>query len=327
MRNLLAISLCIYITISYGFPVNSSGSGYDGDDEDGDSMDSLCWIERTREGNVSFCSSEDISNFLQYLLSHQANSRLEATSNAPQQMEDGPLNEILPKPETKTRVSEYTGDFMEKIDGKEIYFYPNYAIGILENGCTAFLISPRHALTTAHCVYDYNNQTWNEQLDFYRGKVNNSDLSKMDWSHVVIPCSYHSDGDGELDWAIITYAHDTPSPVWLRIAYSPDVSDKVVTIYSYLDKTQLYSIICRSNIEQNNHHFITLTCGSDLKFDGGPVLRGYQFMRSKTPPVYGISVSHQFSYLRKAIKFDSQLFWLLCYLMSTEEVPIECKNV
>ena len=37
---------------------------------------------------------------------------------------------------------------------------PYCAIGELENGCTAFLVGPYHAITAGHCVYDCNARKW-----------------------------------------------------------------------------------------------------------------------------------------------------------------------
>ena len=52
--------------------------------------------------------------------------------------------------------------------------YPYCAIGRLENGCTAFLVGPYHAITARHCVYKRKKQPWNPYRGVYLGRDCNS---------------------------------------------------------------------------------------------------------------------------------------------------------
>lgn len=48
--------------------------------------------------------------------------------------------------------------------------YPFSAVGQLANGCSAFLISPCHVMTVAHCVVEPHRKIWYHGLEFYPGR-------------------------------------------------------------------------------------------------------------------------------------------------------------
>lgn len=48
--------------------------------------------------------------------------------------------------------------------------YPFSAVGQLANGCSAFLISPCHIMTVAHCVVEPHRKIWYHGLEFYPGR-------------------------------------------------------------------------------------------------------------------------------------------------------------
>ena len=297
------------------------------------------WVKHSKNGETSLSTAAEIETFLQYISSKNTQSDAEATSTGSEQMEDGPLHQITPEqvPPASEENSqknilqhEAAGQYIKEVFDSEIYFYPVHAIGIMDNGCTAFLIGPRHALTTAHCVFNSQTRQWKNGSDLWRGRHRKNYLSKMEWSHIIIPHAFYTNGSKEYNWALITFTEATKSPVWLRIAMLSKTNNILTSIYGYLDEDLpqdiMYNTICRSNAEQSEAHFLEEECETDLRFNGGPVLRGYPMRSSKRLTfVYGISASHQYSYQYKIIKFDSNLFWLLCHLMSREGHDPECK--
>jgi hypothetical protein len=48
--------------------------------------------------------------------------------------------------------------------------YPFSAVGQLANGCSAFLVSPCHVMTVAHCVVEPHRKIWYPGLEFYPGR-------------------------------------------------------------------------------------------------------------------------------------------------------------
>ena len=58
-------------------------------------------------------------------------------------------------------------------DGRYIHssvWNPYCAIGQMENGCTAFLVGPYHAITSRHCVYDCSKREFRPNRGMYVGR-------------------------------------------------------------------------------------------------------------------------------------------------------------
>jgi len=91
----------------------------------------------------------------------------------------------------------------------------------------------------------------------------------------------------------------------------------------------MYSTICRSQTENSAGHtdpqLITIWCSTVEGFDGGPVLRGYDFQRSKMPVVNGVVLSNaSYSISHNTVVFQPDLFWSLCYHMAENGFNAQC---
>ena len=293
------------------------------------------WLARYRNGHIHVSDSKAVVELAEFTAAEHHRTLSEGStlvSHAPTQLEDGPtklVDESDKRPRTSP-LEESTplpDEQLDEIDSTN--FYPQYGVGILENGCTAFLIGPRHALTTASCVYNYTAGNWNNNLDFWRGRNGDEYLEKMLWDHAIIPAKFFITGDHIYNWALIIFAEENESPVWLKMAYSSDLSDFAMTMYGYFTSNhtwaKMYSTICQSDPVQDDPNCLTVQCGTSQKFNGGPILKGYNFQHSKMPLVYGISITYNFpSSVHKAVNFHPFIFWSLCHHLIREGFDAEC---
>ena len=307
----------------------------------GDASESAhSWLQYTRDGSVvQSATVEDVDRLEEYLRTRPdiftagPNSHLE--SYVPEQMEDGPnkVDEVKrvnrrPSPVRQEDSVPTAGTLLDEVDSTN--FYPEYAIGILENGCTAFLIGPCHALTTAHCVYNSTTDEFVDDLNMWRGRKGDIYLDQMTWTSVIVPRNYTASPSSESNWALIIYDRHTLSGVWLKMGFSENIYNIPYTIYGYLSSKPfgtMYSTVCRSRTEEpENENILSVQCGSDECFDGGPLLRGYNFKRSKMPVVYGVSLSScdSYSFSHNSLVFQPDLFWSLCYFMSENGFDARC---
>ena len=293
----------------------------------------LKWVTYSRDRTVRVASSDklhDLENYIarQYTLA-EARKRLQFVTRGTKQMEDGPSRVDGTKhypsfEDISNTTPEVLGQSLEKV--AKTHFYPEYAIGTLENGCTAFMIGPHHALTAARCVYNYNDSIWSRNLDFWRGKNFDEYIQWLEWSQVVIPLDYFISETPGKNWALITFREDSESPVWLRISYSNDILNIPLTLYGYLQDQPwgiMYSSVCHGDDPQPDSKCLAIQCGTDQKFSGGPILKGYNL---KNPPVYGISVGQQHSATCPALHIDSDLFWSLCWIMFKDGFDAGCSG-
>lgn len=318
---------------------SASGSGGDHPDpvdQDGEHQ----WVAHHRSGAIHVSHSAENEELASYVAErqrttsfvNQSGDGVTLISHAPSQLEDGPTK-LVDENDKRPRVSLQggAGSAQHEEELEEIVstnFYPQYGVGILENSCTAFLVGPRHALTTASCVYNYSTGNWNDDLDFWRGRNGDEYLEKMLWDHAIIPAKYFILGDHIHNWALIVFAEDAASPVWLKMAYSSDVSDVAMTVYGYLPDNHpwgtMYSTVCQSDAIQEDVNCLAVQCGTSQKFSGGPILKGYNFQHSKMPLVYGISIAYDYSSTHKAVNFHPDIFWSLCHLMLKEGFDAKC---
>ena len=288
------------------------------------------WVTYKKNEGSSFVSVSKVSSLLHYISLQPnftaAGQRARLMTITSEQMEDGPpkMDSTMRTNNDREGFAEGTAEDDGVLTASSINFYPEFAVGILENGCTAFLIGPRHALTTAHCVYNSNTSSFNEDLNFWRGRNGKMYLQHMVWSQVIVPFSYVVSGSKSDNWALIIYKRHSVSPVWLKIGFSRRIYNVPYTVDFYHDTKAygtLYSVKCRSQAENTtnapNPKVTTIRCRTEERFNGAPLLRGTNFRRSMMPEVYGIVFGDTTStVLHESIVFQPDLFWSLCYHMS-----------
>ena len=304
------------------------------------SQSEMAWVSYRKNGSVHSATVSEVSRLLEYVGMQpnftDAGPRASLATVTGVQMEDGPEKEDSVKRTNPRPAAERSSDLPLVGEILDVVpttnFYPEFAVGILDNGCTAFLIGPRHALTAAHCVYTFNASSFSDNLNLWRGRNLDAYLELMAWSEVIVPINYFLSGAERDDWALIVYSEPSASPVWLKIGYSKRIYNSPFTAYSYISNEPygaMYSTICRSQTENSAVHtdpqLITIWCSTVEGFDGGPVLRGYDFQRSKMPVVNGIVLSNaSYSISHNTVVFQPDLFWSLCYHMAENGFNAQC---
>ena len=367
---LLILFLCVIsASKTYAYNVQGSGdlesgdsSGFDGDLESGSGdLDSkedskeiarhpLEWIERSRTGDIIFADQFDIKDISEFVESSQTNHSICFTSQGSKVPNvDESVSTI--NSETKERekrilkepvvcVYEPYSRFDCQQHIKSSYQYPEYAVGLLDNGCTAFLIGPYHAMTSARCVYDNKLLLWEDRLDFWRGRNDSNYLQRLEWERVFISRSFYEKDNVNNVWAMITFKKSQLSTVWLPIGFCQRKffgPTKDVTTYGYISSIG-HSMLFSKCLAYKKHLYCW--CYGPImsyRFNGGPILNAYQddsglSSNGDQSPVFGLSVDYvpqsgSYSHKQMALSFDSDTFWSVCFLLRKNGFSADCQKL
>lgn len=292
----------------------------------------MLWVTRYRsDGRVVTASHKELDDLIKELPSKE--SRRLLCSSGSLFPEDGP-GMLLEKYNMSLigHDEEQPLDYLERLPCAQL---PGNTIGLLAHeSCSAFLVGPRHAMTTARCVYEHSSQAWEEQLDLYRGRNCSTYQQLMHWESVRIPAGYHSRGDSRLNWALITYTADTQSFMWASIGFDPSFSNRLVylTVAGYCDSLSsgcLYSSECFSLAQSSLpwEHNMLVECGVQVGFHGGPLLAGkedYFTKKTHSRSVYGISMHTQNTNHHNILRITENLFWQVCLFVGADGHDLRC---
>ncbi len=289
----------------------------------------LAWIKHSRNGDTDHASSEDVQKLSAYITSHISHDCF-VSQGAGDSSHDGRMYSMKEHKKEK-RTSEPLRESRNRVN--DVRQYPGYAIGRLDNECSAFLIGPYHAITLAHCVLNrYGCLRWKEGLNFLRGRDKDNYLQEMEWESVYIPQAYFHRGrlvNRGRSWAVIEFKKDNPSPVWLPFSYCPGKafsSANQVSAYGYYYTRWYYGDLADSN----KMSFIDCSirtqmhCPTQHTFQGylgGPVIikhceLPYDIKGMTTPPVVGINGRRNSCYGAQVVGISSEIFWSICFLLS-----------
>jgi V8-like Glu-specific endopeptidase len=349
MLNAVSLLVCVIFASSFLEKCNAVNGHVDdedfntqesGDNENVQAQVGLGWVKHMRTGDLFVAKEADIERLSHFIETQKIleDGTHDLASAPPEEFEDGPEKDLPPSKRITKKSSPlvlYACQY-EKITA--INYYPEYAIGSLGNGCTAFMVGPHHAITAAHCVYTQQERLWEENLNFLRGKNINVYLQKLEWEHVIVPSEYYKKGLIDYNWALITFTKRNDSPVWLKFAYTPKPASVFpATTFGYtksLGPNEMRGQICETMDKPDDGSKLLppLLCHCP-QFNGGPVMKGYDFMSSgKIAHVYGINLDSSGRYYGeqsnvmyyKALSIYSEMFWSLCYLLGEDGYDAKC---
>lgn len=184
-------------------------------------------------------------------------------------------------------------------------------IGQMENGCTAFLIGPRHAITASHCVYNFTTRTWKRDLGVYMFRDCLRYGTYIDWSRAWI-LDIH--GDSRTNMALIQLSKTFPC--WLGFGYrDPMPPTHVETCGYHGDRNLIYRCTycsnCTTELETTEILGTTITYNTRMKNTCDIYRAPGSPMVTDGAHAWGVH-SHQSRTYNYAVRFSKERFYLLC---------------
>lgn len=146
--------------------------------------------------------------------------------------------------------------------------FPYRIVGQIEVGCTGTIIGPSQILTAGHCVYNVDKKQWYENLDFFPGRVSETELpfGKVTWKKVFVQEEFLESGDTAYDFAVIELA----SPIGNQLGWS---GMKVLPESEYTNRVRItgypgdkpagtmWTVTCPSSVEGTTINYLCDTYG------------------------------------------------------------------
>ena len=208
-------------------------------------------------------------------------------------------------------------EYSDKLSG-----LPFCAIGQMANGCTAFLVSPYHAITSAQCVYNLTSGQFYPRAAFnlYRGRSCNTEGAPMLSRGAIAPFGYTGLGNNSWNFALVAYTTDRPSPCYMSFSADPYITwpnqgfDVIGYPYDqYPDErpnctyaTMTFSS-CHYSLSILNGNYYAYRCDTSDGTVGAPLLGEFQSTSNTQRIAFGVNILEGLSY-NYGTRFDREKF-------------------
>ena len=264
------------------------------------------WISVSRDGEEIKETDEEVIRILEYARLDNSPVRFSESSNL-----------------TEDEVDQVTGKEKRSIIGLDSrYKYPRYglrgrtcALAYMQNGCTAFLVGPRHAITTGHCVYDFTNRRWKTNIGMYVGRDCYSYGRFADWSRAWV---LDVNGNARSNMAFIRLTSTFTAPCWIGYGYrDPMPTTHVETCGYHGDKryTGIYPCYycshCYAQLEVINILSYRITYNTRMRSTCDNFNAPGSPMVTNTGYAWGVH-SHESSSYNFAVRITRERFYTIC---------------
>ncbi|MBL8905092.1 MAG: trypsin-like serine protease [Rhizobiales bacterium] len=139
--------------------------------------------------------------------------------------------------------------------------YPYTTIGLLANACPGVLVSKRFVLTAGYCVFNTQDGTWYENIDFfpaYDGK--NAPYGSIRWKNVYAPVGYTKDNNPDYNFALVELEQDIGDKTgWMGFSHFPEFPFKQLNITGYpyegVPTNTMWQTTCKVSTVQDGYFF------------------------------------------------------------------------
>ena len=267
-------------------------------------IDDYRLVSIDRDGNETVQTDDEVIEFLE-------KSRKDNDSFL---FEDGHSSDTFPfEMEEKRSIIGYDGRFLQSTTRT-----PYCSIGEMENGCTAYLIGPYHAVTSRECVYDCSRRRWKTGRGLYLRRNCYTRGYFMDdvrtWTYTGSKCG---NDDYDIAWILLD-RNDFYSSCWMGYAYRdpmPTVSGEVCGYPGDKPRRSYYCLYCsrcydikRPGLLVKNNRRLRYSCDTSSGMGGGPVITT-SHDSSSTKYAYGVHTHSAYTH-NQGTRFSKELFYL-----------------